>query len=353
MSRFSFSNQQEFGNLWRIMDSTHPIQRWNAHKPVSERGDRVTHYDDLAAAAKRGDAQFVLEHADGLLLDGGCPQAKVGWVFYYKCDAALEMNKPVLAIAAGEQALTWAQGHREAELEARVRICLACAMLRLGRVAEVAALLEGYLSGMKRRPQWRKYEDLARYHLATAYRHSGRLPEAAAQYRKALEVPGTNPEAAVQIRQNLAWALLLLGDTGGAREQLDLVAENVRQTLSLGRLTSLWVDRAALHLLEGDTAGAKAACRQVLAALDEKVRAIHLATTYITLGRIALVEGDTAEAQRCSMLARSHAEKAERWDLHNEATHLWVTATQKGGTNREEETLAAAVRLLVAGHGDP
>jgi tetratricopeptide (TPR) repeat protein len=313
----------------------------------------VVHYDDLSAAAKRGDAQFVLEHADTLLLEGRCPQDKVGWVFYYKCDAALDLQKPVLAIAAGEQALTWAQQYEAAELEGRVRICLACAMLRLGRVAEVATLLENYVAGLKRHPAWKKYEDLARYHLATAYYHAGRTTKAVEQYRKALQVPGCTPGAREQIRQNLAWALLVLRDSVGAREQLDLVAESVRESLSLGRLTSLWVDRAALYLVEGDIGQAKAACAQVLAALEEKTRAIHLATTYLTLGRIALVEGNHAEAQRCSMLARTHAEKAERWDLHNEATHLWVAASQKGGTHGEASGLAAAVRLLIAGRGDP
>lgn len=312
----------------------------------------MIHFDDLAGAAKRGDHGFVLEHADALLIQGNCPPDKVGRVFLYKCNAALGLDKAVLAIAAGEQALTWAQQQGDRGLEGQVRLLLAYAMLQLGRVGEVARLLEGYLAGLKKNPQWREMEDLARFNLAVAYRHSGRLPEAVEQYRKALELPESRPGTHVQMRQNLAWALLLLGDAGGAREQLDLVAENVKDTLSLSRLTSLWVDRAALHLLDGDLAEAKEACRQVLNALDEKNRAVHLATTYVTLGRIALLEGDREEAKRCSMLARTHAEKAERWDLHNEATRLWVSASEEGGVKGEANGLAAAVRLLVMGRGD-
>lgn len=313
----------------------------------------MTDFEALAAAAKRGEYGYVLEHADALLLKGVCPPEKVGWVFYYKCDAALTAGKPVLAIAAGEQALTWAQQAKDTELEGKVRLCLGYAMLRLGRVAEVAALLEGYLAGLKKHRAWKAHEGLARYNLGVAYRHAGRLREAVEQYRKAIELPESIPGLRVQIRQNLAWAYLLLGEETLAREQLDAVAQHVRDTLSLARLTSLWVDRAALHLLEGDLVGAKAACQQVLAALDEKQRATHLSTTYITLGRIALTEGDVAEAQRCSMLARTHAEKAERWDLHNEGTRLYVSASENGGTKREEENgLAGAVRLLVIGRSD-
>jgi tetratricopeptide (TPR) repeat protein len=313
----------------------------------------VIRFDDLLAAIQRGDNGFVLEHADALLFQGDCPSDRVGWVFYYKCDAALATDKPVLAIAAGEQALTWALQHKNHDLEGRVRIHLACSLLRLGRTGEAAVLLEEYLKSMRKHTAWKEFEDLARYNLGVAYRHSGRLQEAAEQYRKALALPESGPGTHVQIRQNLAWALLLLGDAEGAREQLDAVAGHVRESLSLGRLTSLWVDRAALHLLDGDLQAAKAACRQVLDALDEKSRAVHLATTYVTLGRIALAEGDRAEAQRCSMLARTHAEKAERWDLHNEATRLWVSAAEKGGSACEANGLAAAVRLLIVGRGDP
>jgi tetratricopeptide (TPR) repeat protein len=323
-------------------------------RPIRDHGGvRVIRYEEFAAAARRGDHAMVLEHADAVLFQGDCPADKVGWVFYYKCDAALGADKPVLAIAAGEQALTWAINHKDHELEGRVRIHLGCAMLRLGRVAEAAALLEGYLAGMKKHPAWKQFEDLARYNLAVAYRHSGRLQDAAVQYRKSLELPESAPGSHVQIRQNLAWALLLLGDAEGAREQLDLVTGHVRETLSLNRATSLWVDRAALYMLEGDLAGAKAACHMVLDALDEKNRAVYLATTYVTLGRIALAEGDRAEAQRCSMLARTHAEKAERWDLHNEATRLWVSASEKGGSVREANGLASAVRMLIVGRGGP
>lgn len=310
-------------------------------------------YDDLAAAVRRGDHGFVLDHADALLLQGDCPAQKVGWVFYYKCDSALALDKPVLAIAAGEQSLTWALQQKDHLLEGLARIHLGCALLRLGRVAEAAAMFEEYLKGLKKHPSWHELEDMARYNLGVAYRHSGRLQEAAVQYRRALQLPESVPGHHVQIRQNLAWVLLLVGDAEGAREQLDHVAANVRETLSLARLTSLWADRAALCLLEGDLAGAKAACNQVLDALDEKSRAVHLATTYVTLGRIHLTEGDKAEAQRCSMLARTHAEKAERWDLHNEATRLWLSAAEKGGTACEPNGLAAAVRLLIAGRGDP
>lgn len=310
-------------------------------------------YEELVEAARRDDCAFVLENADALLFQGDCPADKVGWVFYYKCDAALGADKPVLAIAAGEQALTWALAQKETDLEGRARIHLGCAMLRLGRTGEAASLLEGYIAGMKKHPGWKANEDLARYNLAVAYRHSGRLQDAVAQYRKALELPESRPGSHVQMRQNLAWALLLIGDAEGAREQLDLVAGNVRETLSLDKAASLWVDRAALYLLEGDTAGAKAACHRVLEAFDEKNRAVYLATTYVTLGRIALSEGNRAEAQRCSMLARTHAEKAERWDLHNEATRLWVSASEKGGTSGEASGLASAVRLLIVGRGGP
>jgi tetratricopeptide (TPR) repeat protein len=316
-------------------------------------GCRVIRFDDLAAASRRGDYGYVLEHADTLLFQGDCPPDQVGWVFFHKCDAALSLDKPVLAIAAGEQALSWAVQHKDAELEGRVRLHQACALLSLGRMAESARLLEGYVAGLKKNPSWKQREDLVRFHLAVAYRHTGRLQEAAQQYRKALLLPESQPGVHVQIRQNLAWALLLLGDAEGAREQLELVAGNVRETLSLSRHISLWTDRAALHLLEGDLSGAKAACRQVIDALDETARAVHLATTYVTLGRIALSEGDRPEAQRCSMLARTHAEKAERWDLHNEATRLWVSASEKGGNLREAGDMASAIRLLVIGRGDP
>jgi tetratricopeptide (TPR) repeat protein len=313
----------------------------------------VIRFDDLAAAALRGENEFVLQHADTVLIEGDCPPKKIGWVFYFKCDAALGAANPILAIAAGEQAVSWAIAHKDADLEGRVRICLAYAMLQLGRVAEVVALLEGYLKGLKKNPAWREFEDLARYNLAVAYRHSGRLRDAVDQYRCALLLPESRSESHVQFRQNLAWALMLLGEAEAAREQLDMVAEHVREGLSLGRLTSLWVDRAALCLVEGDTAGAKKACRQVLDALDERARAVHLATTYVTLGRIALVEGAPEEAKRYSMLARTHAETAERWDLHNEGTRLFVSASEKGGKKLDTETLAGAVRLLVVGRGDP
>lgn len=310
-------------------------------------------FEELAKAARRGDCAFVLEHADALLFQGDCPPDKVGWVFYYKCDAALGTDKPVLAIAAGEQALTWAKAQQDFDLEGRVRIHLGCAMLRLGRTSEAAALLEEYLSGMHTHADWKENEDLARYNLAVAYRHSGRLSDAVTQYRQALELPESRPGSHVQMRQNLAWALLLIGDAEGARAQLDIVGAHVRDTLSLDKATSLWVDRAALYLLEGDLQGAKAACNMVLEALDEKNRAIYLATTYVTLGRIALAEDDKAEAQRCSMLARTHAEKAERWDLHNEATRLWVSASEKGGSTCETNGLASTVRLLIVGRGGP
>ncbi|HWH71639.1 MAG TPA: tetratricopeptide repeat protein [Candidatus Sulfotelmatobacter sp.] len=310
-------------------------------------------FEELAAAARRGDFSFVLEQADALLFQGDCPPDRVGWVFYYKCDAALSTDKPVLAIAAGEQALTWALAAKDVDLEGRVRIHLGCAMLRLGRTGEAAGLLEAYISGMKKHPEWKENEDLARANLAVAYRHSGKLPEAVVQYRKSLELPESRPGSHVQIRQNLAWALLLMGDAEGARSQLDQVGQHVRETLNLDKAMSLWVDRAALHLLEGDTAGAKQACEMVLAALDEKNRAVYLATTYVTLGRIHLAEGNKEEVQRCSMLARTHAEKAERWDLHNEATRLWVSASEKGGTASEASGLASAVRLLIVGRGSP
>lgn len=312
----------------------------------------MTVYAELVAAAGRTDWDFILQQADAVLMSGECPPEKVGWVFYLKSDAALGANKPVLSIAAGEQAFSWAREQGDIDLEGRVRLCLSNALLSLGRVAEAAQLLEGYVSGLKKHKIWQRHEDLARYNLAIAYRHSGRLGDAVEQYRRAIDLPGAQPGLKSQMRQNLAWALLLLGDTAGAREQLEAVADNVRDSLSLSRLTSLWVDRAALYLLEGDTAGAKAACQQVLDALDEKERRAHLATTYVTLGRIALAEENRTEAQRCSMLARSHAEKAERWDLHNEATRLWITATEKGGTDHEKNVLAAAARLLVIGRNN-
>jgi tetratricopeptide (TPR) repeat protein len=313
----------------------------------------VIRFDDLAAAVRRGDYAFVLEHADALLFQGNCPPNKVGWVFFYKCDAALSLDKPVLAIAAGEQALSWAVQNKAVALEGKVRLHQACALLSLGRMGDAVKLLEGYVAGLKKHPAWKEREDLVRFHLAVAYRHAGRLPEAVEQYRKALLLPESQPGAHVQIRQNLAWALLLLGDAEGAREQLDMVADNVRATLSLSRHLSLWADRSALHLLEGDLTAAKASCQEVLDALEEKTRAVHLATTYVTLGRIALAEGNRTEAQRCSMLARTHAEKAERWDLHNEATRLWVSASEKGGNLREAGDMASAIRLLVVGRGDP
>lgn len=306
-------------------------------------------FDDLAAAARRGDSEFVLQQADPLLLQGDCPPERVGWVFYYKCDAALNVDQVILAIAAGEQALTWAEQQRDGALEGRTRILLSYALLQLGRVSEAAALLETYMAGLSQHPEWQGQEDIARFNLGVAYRHSGRLIEACQQYRSALALTESRPGLHDQIRQNLAWALLLLGDTGAARIELEAVAESVRRTLSLSRLTSLWVDRAALCLLQGDSAGAKAACRQVLEALDERERGAHLATTYVTLGRIALAEGNWEEAQRCSMLARNHAEQAERWDLHNEGTRLWVNASEKGGRHGEENALAAAARLLMLG----
>jgi tetratricopeptide (TPR) repeat protein len=313
----------------------------------------VISFEELSAAFKRGDAAFVLAHADALLMGGDCPAEKVGWVFYYKCDAALELNQSVLAIAAGEQAFTWAQAARDEELEGRVRICLAFALMQLGRVAEAATLLEGYVSGLPERPDWRRFEDLARYNLAWAYRQSGRLTEAVSQYRAALALPESRPDTHIQIRQNLAWALILLGDAAGAQRELEFVAEQVREGLDLARMTSLWTDRAALHLLKGEIAAAKRACQEVLRALDERQRHVHLATTYVTLGRIALTEGEVAEAQRCSMLARTHAEKAERWDLHNEGTRLWVAATQKGGMAHDQGGLATAARLLVISRSIP
>lgn len=310
----------------------------------------MVQFDELAAAARRGDTQFVLQHADDLLLQGECPSDRVGWVFYYKSDAALEAGRNVLAIAAGEQALSWAQRHKAGDLEGRARLVLSYGLLRLGRVAEAAALLETFLKGLRRHAAWRPLEDLARFNLGVAYRHCGRIAEALQQYRRALELPESSPGLHDQVRQNLAWALLLLQDAPAARTELEAVADSVRRTLSLSRLTSLWVDRAALYLLEGDTAGARAACRQVLEALDERERGAHLATTYVTLGRIALAEGDREEARRCSLLARTHAEQAERWDLHNEGTQLWVIASEKGGTDRDEEdALASVARLLVIG----
>ncbi len=309
-------------------------------------------YGKLLAAAARGEADFVLQHADGVLMNGDCPPEKVGWVFYLKSDAAQTADKVVLAIAAGEQALSWAQQHSDIDLEGRVRLCLSNSLLRIGRVADAASLLEAYVACLDQHAAWKQFEDIARYNLAVAYRHSGRLSEAVQQYRRALELPESRVGLKPQIRQNLAWALILLGDAEGAREQLEAVAENVRETLSLSRLTSLWVDKAALSLLDGDIAKAKAACQQVLDALDDRQRRTHLSTTYITLGRIALVEGQREEAQRCSMVARNHAEKAERWDLHNEATRLWIDASEKGGTPHEETVLATAARLLVIGRNN-
>lgn len=312
----------------------------------------MANFEELMAAAARGDCEFVLQQADAVLISGDCPPGRVGWVFYLKSDAGLEAGKTILAIAAGEQALSWSLEHGDCDLQGRVRLCLSNALLGLGRVAEAAAMLEAYICGMKKHKEWRRHEDLARYNLGIAYRHSGRVTEAVEQYRRAIELPESRPGLRPQMRQNLAWALLLLGDTAGAREQLEAVAANIRDTLSLSRLTSLWVDRAALYLLEGDTAGAKAACQQVLDALDERERRAHLATTYVTLGRIALAEDDRAETQRCSMLARTHAEKAERWDLHNEGTRLWIAATEKGGTDHEKSVLATAARLLVVGRNN-
>ncbi len=312
----------------------------------------MVQFEDLAGAISREDHEFVLEHADAVLIQGDCPPEKVGWVFLYKCAAALGTGQLVLAIASGEQALTWATQQKESALERQARLCLGYAMLRTGRVSEAVGLLEGYLAGMANHPAWQKQEGLARFNLGVAYRHSGRLHEAVAEYRKALALPEDSPGLHVQIRQNLAWALLLLHDAVGAREQLDAVAEHVRETLSLSRHISLWVDRAALCVLEGDLSRARDACQQVLQALDEKERAVHLATTYVTLGRIALAEGDREEAQRCSMLARAHAEKAERWDLHNEGTRLWVAASEKGGRMSAEAAMAGSVRLLVVGRRD-
>lgn len=309
-------------------------------------------FADLATAACRGDGAYVLRHADAVLMEGLCPADKAGWVFYYKSDAALDAGETVLAIAAGEQALLWAVQQPDSELEGRIRLTLSYALLRLGRVAEASALLEQYLADLDRRPEWQRHEGLARFNLGVAYRHSGRLSEAVQQYRQALSLPESQPGFHAQIRQNLGWALLLLGDAPAARMQLDLVAADVRETLSLSRLTSLWVDRAALCLLEGDTAGARSACQQVIDALDDRQRGAHLATTWITLGRIALADGDEEEARRCSQIARSHAERAERWDLHNEGTRLWVTAGQKGGDRDDQGVLAAAARLLVIGRRD-
>ena len=309
-------------------------------------------FADLAAAASRGDGAFVLQHADAILMEGSFPAEKAGWIFYYKSDAALDLGETVLAIAAGEQALLWALQQSDTELEGRIRLTLSYALLRLGRVGEASVLLERYLEELSTRTEWKRHEALARFNLGVAYRHSGKLTEAVAQYRLALDLPESVPGFHAQVRQNLGWALLLLGDAPGAREQLDLVAADIRETLSLSRLTSLWVDRAALCLLEGDTAGARSACQQVIDALDERQRGAHLATTYITLGRIALAEGDEEEARRCSQFARTHAEKAERWDLHNEGTRLWVTAGQKGGDRDDQGVLAAAARLLVIGRRD-
>ena len=225
--------------------------------------------------------------------------------------------------------------------------------MALGRVADAAALLEAYIEGLTKHPEWAQFEDLARYNLAWAYRQSGRLVEAVAQYRAALALPESRPETHVQIRQNLAWALMLLGDAGGARAELDRVAEVVREGLDLARMTSLWADRAALYLLEGDRRAAKEACQQVLLALDERQRHVHLATTYITLGRIALAEGEMEETQRCARLARVHAEQAERWDLHNEGTQLVVAATQKGGNAHDQGGLATVARLLLISRNLP
>lgn len=308
-------------------------------------------FDDLVQASRRRDAQFVLAHADEVLLQAACPAEKVGWVFYHKCNAALDVDNNVLAIAAGEQALTWAEQHHDVELEGLVRVLLGYTLNHMGRVAEAAGVLEGYLARLPNHPEWQRREDIARYNLGVAYRHSGRLAAAVEQYRGALSLPESRPGLHVQIRQNLAWALILLGDAAGAREQLEAVAENVRETLSLSRLTSFWVDQAALHLIEGETAAARSACQQVLNALDEKQRGAHLATTYITLAQIALAEGKPEEAQRCCTQARIHAERAERWDLHNEATRIWVTILEKGGTACEETRSVTAARLLVISRG--
>lgn len=310
-------------------------------------------FEELQAAFKRKDAATILANADALLMSGNCSPEQIGWVFYYKCDAALDQNQVVLAIAAGEQALSWAESTHDGPLEGRVRICLSFALMALGRVADAAALLEAYMNGLPAHPEWAQFEDLARYNLAWAYRQSGRLVEAVTQYRAALALPESRPETHLQIRQNLAWALMLLGDAGGARAELDLVARAVRETLDLARMTSLWTDRAALHLLEGDREAAKQACQQVLLALDERQRHVHLATTYITLGRIALAEGDLAETERCARLARLHAEQAERWDLHNEGTQLVVAATQKGGNAHDQGGLATAARLLLISRNLP
>jgi tetratricopeptide (TPR) repeat protein len=313
----------------------------------------VITFEELKVAFKRRDAATVLANADALLISGNCPPEQVGWVFYYKCDAALDQNQVVLSIAAGEQALSWSQSAKDAELEGRVRICLSFALMALGRVAEAAALLEAYVAGLPHHPEWERFADLARFNLAWAYRQSGRLVEAVAQYRAALALPESRPETHIQIRQNLAWALMLLGDVAGARAELDLVTAAVREQLDLARMTSLWVDRAALYLLEGDREAAKRACQQVLQALDERQRHVHLATTYITLGRIALAEANLEETQRCAMLARAHAEQAERWDLHNEGTQLWVAATQKGGNAHDQGGLATVARLLLISRSLP
>lgn len=304
-------------------------------------------FEELQAAYQRRDAATILANADALLISGNCPPERVGWVFYYKCDAAMEQNQTVLAIAAGEQALSWALRVQDAELEGPVRIGLSFALMGLGRVSEAAALLEAYVDGLQAHPEWARFEDLARFNLAWAYRQSGRLVEAVAQYRAALSLPESRPETHVQIRQNLAWALMLLGDAGGARVELDQVATVVREDLDLARMTSLWTDRAALFLLEGDREAARLACQQVLGALDERQRHVHLATTYVTLGRIALAEANLQETQRCAMLGRMHAEQAERWDLHNEGTQLWVAAAQKGGIAHDQGGLASAARLLL------
>lgn len=310
-------------------------------------------FEELQAAFKQRDAATILANADALLMSGNCPPEQVGWVFYYKCDAALDQNQVVLAIAAGEQALSWAESAHDGPLEGRVRICLSFALMALGRVADAAALLEAYVAGLGAHPEWAQFEDLARYNLAWAYRQSGRLLEAVAQYRAALALPESRPETHVQIHQNLAWALMLLGDAAGARAELDLVAGFVKEELDLARMTSLWADRAALYLLEGDREAAKRACQQVLLALDERGRHVHLATTYITLGRIALAERNLAETERCARLARIHAEQAERWDLHNEGTQLVVAATQKGGNAHDQGGLATAARLLLISRNLP
>lgn len=310
-------------------------------------------FEELRAAVKRRDAAAILAGADGLLMSGSCSPEQIGWVFYYKCDAALDQNQVVLAIAAGEQALSWAISSQDAPLEGRVRICLSFALMALGRVADAAELLEAYIAGLPAHPEWTEFEDLARYNLAWTYRQSGRLVEAVAQYRAALALPESRPETHVQIRQNLAWALIFLGDSAGARQELDEVAAYVRERLDLARMTSLWADRAALHLLEGDREAAKQACQQVLQALDERHRHVHLATIYVTLGRIAMAEANREESLRYAMLARTHAEQAERWDLHNEGTQLMVAATQKGGNAHDQGGLASAARLLLISRSLP